>query len=194
MSCLQVSGPRPASSKLTTQLPAGLARPVRPGRRNIVKPLVGRPGDGRSGGARPPWRRTVRWSPPALVALARRRLQVTSRQRTGVSWLTSGRKQQTSATLLQPGHGGEPPSRPAHLPGSPRAEGILMTARLYPSPAGRPTQESRSPERLQAQHADRDAPAGVLPAAPRGASSSEDTPVYWQTLQVMVAPPGRRGG
>ena len=69
-----------------------------------------------------------------------------------------------------------------------------MTARLYPSPAGRPVPESRSPARWQAQHAGRDAPASVLPAAPRGASSKEDTPVYWQTLQVMVSPPGRRDG
>ena len=126
MSCLQVSGPRPASSKLTTQLPPGLGRPVRAGWRNIVKPLVGRL-----------WRRTVRWSAAALVALARRRLQVTSRQQTGVSRLTSGRKQQTSATLVQPGHGGEPPPRPAHLPGGPRAEGIPHDCEALPA-AGRP--------------------------------------------------------
>jgi hypothetical protein len=67
-----------------------------------------------------------------------------------------------------------------------------MTPRLYPS-AGHPVQEGRSPERL-AQHAVLDAPASVLPAAPRGASSKEDTPVYWQTLQVMVSPPWRRDG
>jgi hypothetical protein len=76
---------------------------------------------------------------------------------------------------------------------APELKESLMTPRLYPS-AGHPVQEGRSPERLQAQHAVLDAPASVLPAAPRGASSKEDTPVYWQTLQVMVSPPGRRDG
>ncbi len=75
---------------------------------------------------------------------------------------------------------------------APELKESLMTPRLYPSLAGHPVQESRSPERLQAQHAVLDAPASVLPAAPRGASGKEDTPVYWQTLQVMVSPPGRR--
>ena len=69
-----------------------------------------------------------------------------------------------------------------------------MTARLYPSPAGHPVQQSRSPERPQAQHAGREAAAGVLPAAPRSASCQEDTPLYWQTLQAMVSPPWRRDG
>jgi hypothetical protein len=69
-----------------------------------------------------------------------------------------------------------------------------MTPRLYPSSAGNPLHDDRSPERSQAQHVGREAPASVLPAAPRGASSKEDTPVYWQTLQVMVSPPWRRDG
>lgn len=77
---------------------------------------------------------------------------------------------------------------------APEVKESLMTPRLYPSSAGHPVQESRSPERLQAQHAGLDVPASVLPAAPRGASSKEDTPVYWQTLQVMVSPPWRRDG
>jgi len=75
---------------------------------------------------------------------------------------------------------------------APELKESLMTTRLYPSSAGHPVQESRSPERLQAQHVGQDAWARVLPAAPRGASSQEDTPVYWQTLQVMVSPPWRR--
>ena len=83
------SGPRPASSKLTTQLPPGLAR---------------------------------------LSRLP---------QQTGVSRLTSGRNRQTSATLLQPGHGGEPPPRPAHLPGGPRAGGVPHDCEALPV-AGRP--------------------------------------------------------
>jgi hypothetical protein len=68
-----------------------------------------------------------------------------------------------------------------------------MTPRLYPS-AGHPVQESEPPERLRAQHAGQEAPASVLPAAPCGASSKEDTPVYWQTLQVMLSPSWRRDG
>ena len=60
---------------------------------------------------------------------------------------------------------------------APEVKESLMTPRLYPSSAGHPVQESRSPERLQAQHAGLDVPASVLPAAPRGASSKEDTGV-----------------
>ena len=58
-------------------------------------------------------------------------------QQTGVSRLTSGRNRQTSATLLQPGHGGEPPPRPAHLPGGPRAGGVPHDCEALPV-AGRP--------------------------------------------------------
>jgi len=76
----------------------------------------------------------------------------------------------------------------------PELKESLMTPRFYPSSAGRPVQESRPPERLQAQRAGREAPACVLPAAPHGASSKEDTPVYWQTLQIMVSPTWRRDG
>ena len=125
------SGPRSASSKLTTQLPPGLARPIQADRRNRVKPLVGRPRDDG-----PPERGRARRA-------GRRRRQVTCRPPTGVSRLTSGRKQQTSATLLQPGHGGEPPPRPAHPPGGPRAEGIphdreALPIAARPPRAGRP--------------------------------------------------------
>jgi hypothetical protein len=76
----------------------------------------------------------------------------------------------------------------------PQLKESLMTPRLYPSSAGHPVQEGQPPERLQAQPVGREARASVLPAAPRGASSEEDTPVYWQTLQVMVSPPWQRDG
>ena len=50
----------------------------------------------------------------------------------------SGRKQQTSATLLQPGHDGEPPPRPANLLGGPRAEGIAHDSEVLPVVGGSP--------------------------------------------------------
>jgi hypothetical protein len=112
-----------------------------------------------------------------------------------VSRLISGRKQQTSATLLPPRtRRGNRRHGQQTFSAAPELKESLMTPRLYPSSAGHPVQESRSPERLQAQHAGREAPASVLPAAPRGAASKEDTPVFWQTLQAMVSPPWRRDG
>ena len=122
-------------------------------------------------------------------------------QKSGVSRLMSGRKQEVSATLLQPGHGGNRRHGGGNrrhgqqaFPAAPELKESLMTPRLYPSSAGHPVQESRSPERLQAQHPSREAPASILPSAPHGAYSNEDTPVYWQTLQVMFSPLWRRDG
>ena len=66
-----------------------------------------------------------------------------------------------------------------------------MTLRSLPS-AAHPAQQSRPPERWPAQHVGREPPASDLPAAPPGAASKEDTPVYWQTLLVMVTAPWRR--
>ena len=67
-----------------------------------------------------------------------------------------------------------------------------MTSKTWPS-AVHAAQESRSPDRLHAQPAGRQPPAGDLPAVRSATSRQEDTPVYWQTLQAMVSAP-RRGG
>lgn len=59
-------------------------------------------------------------------------------------------------------------------------------------PASRAQYEGRPPQRQRVTNLHSEPPANGLPAVP--ASSIDDTPLYWQTVQAMAMAKWRRDG
>ena len=126
---------------------------------------------------------------------------------TGVSRLTCGRNRRASATLLpphrHPGHDGEPPPRPASLPGGPRAEGIPHDREALPvacrSPgaakpvAGAPAGTACGPRSRGWRSASRPE-LGILPGGHSGVlAGPAGDGVASLAARRVIGPPGQAG-